>query len=192
MQPLSNKEILRGFNRNEDKARNAVYDRYHDALLVMFRKMTSNSSSAEDLVNDTFAVLYEGNRQFNDLSQMRDFLFQTGRNICVNHLKKQERDQKKHAEWLERRAYTDEDFYADISYSETRALVFKCIEALPDKLKVVFRLRYFGDLSNDVVAEQLKIAGHTVSNRYSDARRQLKWDLEQIKRFTLYLLNLFL
>ena len=192
MQPLSNKEILRGFNRNEDKTRNAVYDRYHDALLVMFRKMTSNSSSAEDLVNDAFAVLYEGNRQFDDLSQMRDFLFQTGRNICVNHLKKQERDQKKHAEWQERRAYTDEDFYADISYSETRALVFKCIEALPDKLKVVFRLRYFGDLSNDVVAEQLNIAGQTVSNRYSEARRQLKWALEQIKRFTLYLLNLFL
>src|SRR5450432_2175748 len=99
MQPLSKNEILRGFNRNEEKARNAVYDRYHDALLVMMRKMTSDSSSAEDLVNDTFEVLYERNRHFDDLSQMRDFLFQTGRNICSNYLKKQERDQKKHAEW---------------------------------------------------------------------------------------------
>jgi RNA polymerase sigma factor (sigma-70 family) len=192
MQPLSNNEILRGFNRREEKARNAVYNRHHDALLVMFRKMTNNSSSAEDLVNDTFEVLYEGNRQFDDLSLLRDFLFQTGRNICSNHLKKQERDQKKHAEWLERRAYTDEDFYADISYSETRALLFKSVEALPDKLRTVFRLRYFEDLSQDVVAEQLNIAGQTVYNRYYEARKKLRWDLEQIKRFTIYLLNLFL
>jgi RNA polymerase sigma factor (sigma-70 family) len=192
MQPLTKNEILRGFNRNEDKARNAVYDRYHDALLVMIRKMTSDSSSAEDLVNDTFAVLYEGNRNFEDLSQMRDFLFQTGRNICIDHLRDQERTQKKYAEWQERHAYTDEDFYADISYSETRALLFKSVEALPDKLKTVFRLRYFEDYSIEVIAEQLNIAVQTVSNRYYESRQKLKWDLDQMKRFTLYLLNLFL
>jgi RNA polymerase sigma-70 factor (ECF subfamily) len=154
--------------------------------------MTGNSSSAEDLVNDTFEVLYEGNRNFDDLSQMRDFLFQTARNICVNHLKKEESDQRKHEEWQKRRAYTDEDFYADIHYSDARALLFKSVEALPDKLKTVFRLRYFEDLSNEGVAEQLDIAEQTAYNRYHEARQQLRWDLEQIKRFTIYLLNLFL
>jgi RNA polymerase sigma-70 factor (ECF subfamily) len=192
MQPLTKIEILRGFNRGEEKARSAVYDRYHDALLVLTRRMTNNSSSAEDLVNDTFAVLYEGNRHFDDLSEMRDFLFQIGRNICIDHLKRQELTQKKYAEFKERRQYTDEDFYADISYSETRALLFKRIEALPDKLKVVFRLRYFDDLSNEAVAEELNIAVKTAYNRYYDAKQQLKWDLEQIKRFTIYLLNLFI
>ncbi len=64
MQPLSNNEILRGFNRGEEKARNAVYDRYHDALLIMTRKMTSDSFSAEDLVNDTFEVFYEIQQNF--------------------------------------------------------------------------------------------------------------------------------
>jgi len=192
MQPLTKNEILRGFNRGEERARSAVYDRYHDVLLIMTRKMTGDSSSAEDLVNDTFKVLYEGNRRFDELSELRDFLFRTGSNICINHLKKQELTQKKYAEFGERRPYTEEDFYADISYSETRALVFKCIQALPAKLRLVFEMRYFDQLSNDDVAEELNIAVKTAYNRYSDARRQLKWDLEQIKRFTLYLLNLFI
>jgi RNA polymerase sigma factor (sigma-70 family) len=192
MQPLSKNEILRGFNRRDEKARNAVYDLYHDALLVMTRKITRGSPDAEDLVNDTFEVLYESDRNFNEISDLRDFLFQTCRNKCCNHLKKEERNQKKYAGLQDQLSYTDEDFYADISYSETRALIYKGIETLPDKLKVVFRLRYFDGLTNDAVAEQLNIAVKTAYNRYCDARRQLKWDLERIKRFTLYLLNLFL
>ena len=116
MQPLSNNELLRGFNRGEEKARNAVYGRYHDALMVMIKKMTGDPFP-EDLVNDTFEVFFEKSRTFEDLSLMRDFLFQTARNICINHLKKQEADQKKHAAFEALSPYADGDFYADISYS---------------------------------------------------------------------------
>jgi RNA polymerase sigma factor (sigma-70 family) len=192
MQPLTKNQILRGFNSGKERARNAVYDRYHDTLLVLTRRITRDSSNAEDLVNDTFMVLYKSNRQFDEISELRDFLFQTARNICINDLIKKERQQKKYAEFQERHSYPDEDFYADISYSETRALIFKCIENLEPKLKTVFRLRYFEGLSNDAVAEELNIAVKTAYNRYSEARQQLRWDLEQIKRFTLYLLNLLL
>jgi len=192
MQPLSNNEMLRGFNRGEEKARNAVYNHYHDALLAMIRRMTNNSSSAKDLVNDTFEVFYQESRTFDNLSDMRDFLFQTARNLCINHFKKQASDQKKHEGLEASRAYADEDFYADIHYSDTRDLLFKSIEALPDKLKTVFRLRFFEDLPNEAIAEQLNIAIKTAYNRYFDARKQLKWDLERIQRFTIYLLNLFL
>jgi RNA polymerase sigma factor (sigma-70 family) len=192
MQPLSNNELLRGFNRGEEKARNAVYYHYHDALLTMIRRMTNNSSSAEDLVNDAFEVFYKESRSFENLSDLRDFLFQTSRNLCINHFKKQASDQRKHEGLEARRAYADEDFYADIHYSETRDLLFKSVESLPDKLKTVFRLRYFEDLSNESIAEQLGVEVKTVYNRYFDARRMLKWDLERIQRFTLYLLNLFL
>jgi RNA polymerase sigma-70 factor (ECF subfamily) len=192
MQPLTKIEMLRGFNRGDERARNSVYVHYHDALLIMIRKITRDSSSAEDLVNDAFEVLYESNRNFEELSQLRDFLFQTARNICISYLKKQELTQKKYAEFRERLPYSDEDFYADIAYSETRALLFKSIETLPDRLKAVFRLRYFEQMSNEDMAQHLNIAVRTAYNRYHDARKQLKWDLEKIQRFTLYLLNLLL
>ena len=128
MQPLSKNKLLGGFNRGEEKARNAVYGRYHDALMVMIKKMTGDPFP-EDLVNDTFEVFFEKSRTFEDLSLMRDFLFQTARNICINHLKKQEADQKKHAAFEALNPYTDGDFYADISYSDTRDLLIKSIEA---------------------------------------------------------------
>ncbi len=192
MQPLSNNEILRGFNRGEEKARNAVYNHYHDALLAMMRKMTSNSSSAEDLVNDTFEVFYQSNKTFDNLSDMRDLLFQIARKKSINYLKKQESDQKKHAEFEARRPYQDVDFYADINFSDLMALLFKSVNALPEKLKIVFRLRHFQDLSTEVVAEQLNISGKTVANRYSEAKQKLRWDLKRNQGFTFYLLNLFL
>jgi RNA polymerase sigma-70 factor (ECF subfamily) len=192
MQLLSKTEMLRGFNRGKEKPGNSVYEHYHDALLIMTKRITRDSPDAEDLVNDTFAAFYTGNRQFDEISDLRNFLFKTGKNLCINYLERQKLGQKKYAELQKRLPYTDEDFYADISYSETRALIFKSVEALPDKLKTVFRLRYFEDLPNEVVAERLNIAEQTVSNRYSEARQKLKWDLEQIKRFTIYLLNLFL
>jgi RNA polymerase sigma-70 factor (ECF subfamily) len=148
--------------------------------------------SAEDLVNDTFVEFYKCTRTFEELKELRDFLFNTAKNLCINYLKKQEYDQKKYIELDARRLYNDEDFYADISYSETRSLLFKSVEDLPDKLKTVFRLRFFEDLPNVAVAHQLKIAVKTAYNRYYEARQQLKWDLERIQRFTLYLLNLFI
>jgi RNA polymerase sigma factor (sigma-70 family) len=192
MQPLSKIKMLRGFNLGKEKARNAVYYHYHDALLVMSRRITRDSPDAEDLVNDTFGVFFECPRSFDEISELRNFLFKTCSNLCINFLERQKLGQKKYAELQERHSYPDEDFYADISYSETRALIFKSVEALPDKLKTVFRLRYYEDLSNDDVAERLNIAVKTAYNRYSEARQKLKWDLEQIKRFTIYLLNLLL
>jgi RNA polymerase sigma-70 factor, ECF subfamily len=190
--PLSKAKTLKLFNEGKVEAHDAVYKRCHSALLILTRRMTHNSSSAEDLVNDAFEALFTCKKTFKEFSLLRDYLFKTARNICINYLKNQELTQKKYAEFKERRPYTDEDFYADISYSETRALIYECIEALPDKLRLVFELRYFDDLSNDAVAEELNIAGQTAYNRYHEARQKLKWDLEQIKNFTLYLLNLFL
>jgi RNA polymerase sigma factor (sigma-70 family) len=192
MQPLSNNELLRRFNRGKENARNAVYDRYHDALLIMTTKMTSDPFSGEDLVNDTFEVFYKESRTFDNLSDMRDLLFQIARKKSINYLKKQESDQKKHAEFEARHQYQDEDFYADINFSDTMALLFKSVEALPEKLKIVFRLRHFQDLSTEVVAEQLNISGKTVANRYSEAKQKLRWDLKRNQGFTIYLLNLFL
>jgi RNA polymerase sigma factor (sigma-70 family) len=192
MQPLSNNELLRRFNRGKENARNAVYDRYHDGLLIMTTKMTSDPFSGEDLVNDTFEAFYKSNKTFDNLSDMRDFLFKTAKNKCINHLKKQESDQKKHAEFEARRPYQDVDYYADINFSDLMALLFKSVNALPDKLKIVFRLRHFQDLSTEAVAEQLNISGQTVANRYSEAKQKLRWDLERNQGFTFYLLNLFL
>src|SRR5450432_1084749 len=170
MQPLSKIEMLRGFNQGKEKARNAVYHHYHDALLIMSRRITRDSSDAEDLVNDTFGVFFECKRSFDEIRDLRNFLFQTCRNICINYLERQKLGQKKYAELQERHSYPDEDFYADISYSETRALVYERIGTLPKKLQIVFRLRYFDDLSNDEVAAVLDIAVKTAYNRYSDAR----------------------
>jgi RNA polymerase sigma-70 factor (ECF subfamily) len=192
MQPLSNKETLRGFNRREDKARNWVYELYHDALLIMIRRITQNSPDTEDLVNDSFEILYGTDKVFNELSELRDFLFQAGKNTCINYLDRIILTHKKYAELQKHLSYTEEDFYADICYSETRSLLYKQIENLPDKLKMVFRLRYFEDLPNEEVAGRLNIAVKTVYKHYLEARQKLKWDYEQVKRFTVYLLNLFL
>lgn len=189
MQPI---EILRGFNRGDEKARNAVYDRYHDALLVSINKKMNGSSGAEDLVSDTFVAFYKSDKTFDDLSQMRNLLFKTAKNLYINYLKKQEADQRKYEEYEARHPNQDEDFYADINFSETMALLFKCIDNLPNDLKIVFRLRHFQNLSNDVVAEQLNIAGQTVANRFYKAKQKLRWEMEKIQRFTIYLLNLFL
>ncbi len=192
MQPLSKEQILRGFNRGEDRARGSVHDLYHDSLLVMVRKITRDAYNAEDLVSEAFIVLLKFDRSFDQITDLRNFLFNTARNLCKKDFRKQEKSQKKHEELHEVFPYEDEDLDNVIIYSETRSLLYKSIEKLPESLKTVFRLRYFEDMSNEAVAKLLNIAAKTVYNRYYEARQKLKWDLEQAKRFTLYLLNFFL
>ena len=192
MQPLSRPQLLRGFNRGEEKARGSIFEQYHDRLLNIARRLTGNSPDAEDLVNDAFEALYGHAGPFNQLKELRDFLFNSARNICINYLKRQEIIKKKHAELEEWLPFTDDDFYRAIDYSETRALIDQCIENLPEKIQTVFKLRYFEHWSNGLVANRLKLPEKTVSNRYTEARKKLKWDLEQIRRFTIYLLNFFL
>ena len=192
MQPLSKDEILRGYNRGQENARGAVYTLYHDALLIAISRMTGDPSGAEDLVNDTFEAFYQEPRNFNELSNLRNYLFKTGKNLCINYMIKKEKDQKKQEGLEQRFQFSDEKFDADMAYAETRSLIFQCVERLPDKLKPVFRLRFFDQLTNEEVAQKLNIAIKTSYNRYSEARQQLKWDLEKVQRFTIYLLNLLL
>jgi RNA polymerase sigma factor (sigma-70 family) len=192
MQPLSKDEILRGYNRGEEKARGAVYTLYHDALLITVSRMTGDSSGAEDLVNDTFVEFYKEPRNFNEISDLRNFLFETAKNLCINTMIKRKKDEQKQEALEQRFQYSEEKFDADIAYAETRSLIFHCVERLPDKLRPVFRLRFFSDLTNEEVALKLKIAAKTVGNRYTEARQQLKWDLEKVQKFTIYLLNLLL
>jgi RNA polymerase sigma factor (sigma-70 family) len=192
MQPLLRSQLLRGFNRGEEKARGSIFEEYHDRLLTLARRLTSNSPDSEDLVNDAFEILYGRSQPFKELSELRDFLFHSARNVCIDHRRRQEIVKKKYAELEEWVPFTDGDFYRAIDYSETRALIDKCIENLPTNIQTVFKLRYFENWSSGMIANQLHIPEKTVSNRYTEARKKLRWDLEQIRRFTIYLLNFFL
>ena len=63
----------------------------------------------------------------------------------------------------------DSDTYDETDYSE----LYKAIEQLPEKLRIVISLRYFSDMSCNEVSEVLGVSVTAVTTRLSRAVKQL-------------------
>lgn len=73
-----------------------VYDQYFNELYDFLLRITQNSELASDLTQDTFLRLYRkyGNSGYDDIHNLRAFLFTIGKRLFFNHYRKKKRETK--------------------------------------------------------------------------------------------------
>ncbi|PPL00552.1 RNA polymerase sigma factor [Parapedobacter indicus] len=162
------------FQKRNSAAFAHVFELHYRPLCYYARTMLANQAEAEDAVSEVLVRLWEKATHFDNLNSIKGFLYISTKNLCLDRLKQQKRQQASLDNYLYAVDTGEgiEDF--GMLESEVLAQVYEEIERLPAKAREIFKLIFFHGSKTDEVAIQLGISVKTVRNQKSRAIQLLQ------------------
>ncbi|MDQ3877363.1 MAG: sigma-70 family RNA polymerase sigma factor, partial [Actinomycetota bacterium] len=85
------KSLVLAFQRGEDGAYQAVYDRYAERVERVCRRMLNNREDAKEATQETFLKAYQALSRFNGRYQLGAWFARIATNVCLDHVRAQAR-----------------------------------------------------------------------------------------------------
>lgn len=157
---------------HEDAAAQAalsiLYRRYSQRIYTYCRKIIGESTTAEDLLQETFVKLLESGRQQRAIENFPAYLMTIARNLCLSHRARSKR------QFVE-----VEDFHLasrDVPYEqrELLQLIQASLELLPEDYREAFVLREYNGLSYNEIADVIGESLDVVKVRIFRAKKKLR------------------
>ncbi len=145
-----------------------LYRRYSQRIYTYCRKIIGESTTAEDLLQETFVKLLESGRQERSIENFPAYLMTIARNLCLSHRIRSKR------QFVE-----VEDFHLasrDVPYEqrELLQLIQASLELLPEDYREAFVLREYNGLSYNEIAEVIGESLDVVKVRIFRAKKKLR------------------
>lgn len=179
------KQFIIGINRKERKVFHELYRRFYRQLVHFALKYLGDSDLAEDCVQELFVSVWERKETFLSYERLRNFLYLSLRNACLDLLKHQTVE-KKYASYYKANETVTLSDNEEIIGEETIRLLFRIIDGLPPRCKEIFLL-YMDGKKNEEIAVTLGIALDTVKNQKKKAMQVLRQRLGDFYFFLLFL-----
>lgn len=139
-----------------------------------------NADSAEDVVQESFAALWEKLQEGVAISNRKAYLYMMVRNRCLDQLRRK---------GLPTESLKPYDTYGIIEdddaqeRSQTEARLWTAIDSLPEKCRQIFLMSKRDGLKYMEIADELGISENTVRNQISKALKILKDGVVKIYSF---------
>jgi RNA polymerase sigma factor (sigma-70 family) len=168
---------LAGDNRGYQR----LMDKYHDPIFNFIFRMIREREQVEDLTQEAFIKAFASLRSFNDEYAFSTWLYKIATNNSIDYIRKKKLQMFSIDKPIESR---DSDFsfeLPDDSYEADRDLITgqratmlnDAIDRLPEKYRMVIRLRHVEERSYEEIAKQLKLPIGTVKAHIFRARELL-------------------
>lgn len=174
-------ELLEKFIKGDHDAFAALLHRYEKPLYAFLYRFTNDHALAEDIFQNTFMQIYRVARSFDGDRQFRPWLYTIAANKARDALRKRNKlkvssldanisgDSEgigSFAELMPSKIPSPDEISVNL---ETTQAVQSIVEELPDHLRVVLTMAYFGQLPQKRIAEILEIPVGTVKSRLHHA-----------------------
>ena len=171
---LSDDELLLAFQSGDKRAYEVIYNRYWQILYRHARKMLQDETSAKDVVQEVFTVLWIRVAEVEIKPPLAAYLYSLTRNRILDLIK----HSKVEVKYLQSLKDIMEVTAAlpDSQYIERELFdqIEEEIRNLPEKMRVIFELSRKEYKSHKEIAEMLKLSDLTVKKQVSNAVQILK------------------
>ncbi len=177
-------DLVERLKKGQKQAFNQLVSSYQERLFKLAYGITLDREDSLEVVQDVFLSVYHHIQTFRQNSTLATWLRKITLHHCLNWKRKWKRRFKWHHQSLEQ----ENDFESAEKNSNDPELLFREkqledalmieIQALPEKLRLVFVLNAIEGLSYDEISEILRIKKGTVSSRLHLARKSLINSLE--------------
>ena len=157
-----------------------LYQKYRKEIYLYLYSLCKKESLAEDLLQETFlkALLSLPD----DHTNMRAWLYMVARNLFYNQQKKKSQEILMEEQKCFPEKNRDEDLLEKILEEENRRILYQAIRRLEVKKREVIQMQYFGGMSQKEIAAVLHITPENVRVLAYRAKKELKKDLEELKK----------
>ena len=182
-------ERLRG---GDAAALEALMDRYAPRLYRLAHGITRNGADAEEVVQDVFLTLFRKIHTFEERAALGSWLYRVATNAALIKVRGRKADREVPLETLLPTFLPDGHRAGDPAYlcsdwsqtpeaellsQETRVVLNRAIDGLPDQYRAVLVLRDIEGLSNEEVAGVVGDSVAAVKSRLHRARMALREEL---------------
>ncbi len=184
----TDRELANLIRLADDCAFKEIYDRYNQLLYLFAYNKLRSKEEAKDTVQDVFAWILNNRSSFAINSSVSSYLYKSVLNRVFDIFRRQSIMKK----YIDQGAH-----YIDIDSTETDYLIREKdiaqmiqqeIDAMPDKMREVYLLRFEQYLSAKEIAKQLNISENTVNTHLKRATKKLKDNLG-LFIYIIYILN---
>jgi RNA polymerase sigma-70 factor (ECF subfamily) len=190
--PLT-QEFIAGFHRGSYESVRELYHLYYSSLLEFAEQLTLNKPEAHHIVQETFIKLYLMRTEFNNVANIKAFLYITVRNICFNYIKSNEPEAAPApTDWYAREHQLANKYNDEEVRNEAISRLFAEAEQLPEQYREVFGLIFCKRLSVPAAAAALQASPVTVAQDRIKAIRLLRERLFEKDLFSVPLFIYFL
>ncbi|MVZ62312.1 sigma-70 family RNA polymerase sigma factor [Sphingobacterium humi] len=182
-------DLVNGINDANPEAFKRLFDSYWKKIYRLAKQKLANEEDASDITQDVFYVIWKNRGYWQVKNHIEGYLTSMLRHKIYDFYAKRDKlpvfvpldDQEE---------YWDYNFAESTreDYTEENLLVRKEIDAMPEKMKEIFLLSRFENLSALQIAEKLGISVQTVRNQISSALKRLR---DRFGNKTTWLLFLF-
>lgn len=174
MAQMSDKELLALLGKpvGGGRAYSQIFRLYYPTLLKFAEGMLKDRASAEDVVQDAFVKLWMRRNSLNPDTNIKAWLYSVVKNEILDIFRS---SRVKNREEMDRNAAMVPARETDrISYMETRTMLSKAIQSMPDQRRAVFEMSHLQDMSNSDIAEKMGLSVRTVEKHLELARKYMK------------------
>lgn len=167
-------------NGQKDKAFSYIVSSYTERLYWHVRRFTCSHDDSNDLLQDIFIKVWSALPNFRGESQLYTWIYRIATNEVLNYMRKQRFramvSLDSEANFLAKKI--DEDAY--FNGDELQRELYKAIQRLPEKQRIVFCFRYFDEMKYEEISEITDTSVGALKASYHFAYNKIKDDLQKI------------
>ena len=180
--PASDARLVEDARAGDQDAFGQLVQRYERRLLRVIQRFVRDPDLAEDLAQETFLRVYERMDQFDASRRFGPWLFRIGVNATLDFLRR-----RKRRIWASLFTDNGQERWPDPGTDDPRTKidlhqeVWKVIEKLPEKYRIVLVLRDLEGFSTSEIAAILNRREATIRWRLAEARNRFQeiWERRQ-------------
>jgi RNA polymerase sigma-70 factor, ECF subfamily len=188
---VNEQSLLAGVRDGDEDACNLLVRLHGGRMLAVARRMLGNEEDARDALQEAFLSAFKAVHRFEGKSKLGTWLHRITVNAALMRLRKHAHDSQPSIDDLLPRFIEDghqaepaiewDAGRCDLAaqHAETRQLVRRAIDQLPESFREVLLLRDIEELDTDEVAEMLGVTTGAVKTRLHRARQALRALLDQ-------------
>ncbi len=162
LEALEAKDFQTAFNR--------MVDQYKEPLYWRIRKILHFHEESQDVLQDAFVKIWKNLSKFRGDSAPYSWAYRIASNEALQYLRSKKNQIHESIEDFEHRL--ENDPYFDGDQGEIQFL--KAVESLPEKQKLVFKMRYFNEIKFKDIALELGLSEGGVKANYHHAVQKIK------------------
>lgn len=183
---IDDDKLFARISQGDEEAFTIVYNKYHKLIYVLAYRYLMSVEMAEDVVQHVFTRLWEYRSELCVSISLKNYLFTMTKNHVLNLIRNENSALVKNYEIVQAIPVYEDDLIEKLEEKEMMSLFYQAVELLPPQKREICLMKIKEELSNQEIADKLKLSINTVKTHYSEALKLLRLHLGKMLIITTF------